>query len=149
MNKIDSFSKENEFLSNFYLAPFRYMDVVYKTTEHAYQAMKTLNPEHKADIRAASTGATAKKLGKKVNLRKDWDEIKDKIMFHICLCKFLQHKDLAEKLIATGDSILEEGNNWDDKYWGTVNGEGENKLGKILMRIRSILKDEACCHTTQ
>jgi hypothetical protein len=142
MNKIDRFEKEYDFLSNFYLAPIRYMDIVYKTTEHAYQAMKTLNPEHKNEIKLASTAGAAKKLGNKVNLRKDWEEMKDKIMFQVCLCKFLQHKDLAEKLLATGDAELEEGNHWDDRYWGTVNGEGENKLGKILMKVRSIIKGE-------
>lgn len=34
------------------------------------------------------------------------------------------------------DGHLEEGNTHGDKVWGTVNGVGENRLGKILMRLR-------------
>ena len=52
----------------------------------------------------------------------------------------MQHYDLAQKLIATGNAYLEEGNQWGDKFWGTVNGTGENMLGKILMKERDILR---------
>lgn len=53
----------------------------------------------------------------------------------------MQHYDLAQKLIATGNAYLEEGNQWGDKFWGTVNGNGENMLGKILMKERDILRE--------
>lgn len=61
-------------------------------------------------------------------------------MEEIIHCKFMQHYDLAQKLIATGNAYLEEGNQWGDKFWGTVNGTGENMLGKILMKERDILR---------
>ena len=57
-------------------------------------------------------------------------------MYEICLAKFSQHPDLMDNLVYTGKRPLEEGNHWNDRYWGTVNGVGENKLGQILMKIR-------------
>lgn len=63
-------------------------------------------------------------------------------MYEICMAKFTQNEDLKEKLLATGNDILEEGNTWGDKVWGTVNGVGENKLGKILMKVREELRNE-------
>jgi len=78
-------------------------------------------------------------------LRSDWDEIKDSIMLEIVRIKFNSHKDLADKLLATEDKILIEGNTWHDKYWGICycekcNGEGKNVLGGILMQVRSELR---------
>ncbi|NWN81082.1 NADAR family protein, partial [Bacillus sp. (in: firmicutes)] len=48
---------------------------------------------------------------------------------------------LKNKLLQTGESILIEGNTWGDKIWGVCNGVGENKLGKILMKVRNELKE--------
>ena len=83
----------------------------------------------------------AKQLGRKVKLRKDWEEVKTNIMYDICLAKFTQNQDLKEKLLKTGNAILIEGNWWNDTYWGVCNGIGENNLGKILMKIREELKN--------
>lgn len=54
----------------------------------------------------------------------------------------LQHPDLREKLLQTCCCPLFEGNTWGDRYWGTVNGYGENHLGIILMDIRAKLRQE-------
>ena len=62
-------------------------------------------------------------------------------MYEIVLAKFTQNPDLKKKLLATGDEHLEEGNTWGDTIWGTVDGVGENRLGKILMRVRDELKN--------
>ncbi len=62
-------------------------------------------------------------------------------LYFIRIAKFTQHSDLGEQLLATGDAELIEGNTWNDTEWGICNGIGDNKLGKILMRIRKILKD--------
>jgi len=146
MDKIGSFeTKEYRFLSNFYDAPICYMGEVYKTAEHLYQSMKTLVDSEKDTIMNASSPGKAKRLGKTVTLRADWESIKDRVMFHVCLCKFLQHKYLAVKLVETGEAYLEEGNNWGDTYWGVCDGIGENKLGKILMQVRNILDFKIGC----
>lgn len=63
-------------------------------------------------------------------------------MYEICMTKFMQHTDLKTMLLATGDSILIEGNQWNDRYWGMVDGSGENHLGRILMDIRKKLYEE-------
>jgi predicted NAD-dependent protein-ADP-ribosyltransferase YbiA (DUF1768 family) len=54
--------------------------------------------------------------------------------------KFSQNTDLRAELIATGDAYLEEGNSWNDRYWGVCDGQGENHLGKILMKVRAELR---------
>jgi len=54
-----------------------------------------------------------------------------------------QNPEMREKLLATGDVEIEEGNTWGDTFWGVdlETGEGENRMGKILMKIRSELKN--------
>ena len=61
-------------------------------------------------------------------------------MYELCYQKFSENEVLKDKLLETGDAILIEGNRYHDTYWGMVDGVGENKLGKILMRIREELK---------
>lgn len=63
-------------------------------------------------------------------------------MYEICKAKFSQNEELRNRLLATGDEQLEEGNTWGDRIWGTVNGIGENRLGNILMRVREELRSE-------
>ena len=77
----------------------------------------------------------AKRLGRKVKLRDDWEEVKLEIMTEIVSQKFLQHPHLIEMLLQTGDEELIEGNKWD-----VCKGKGENHLGKILMKIRDVYK---------
>lgn len=64
-------------------------------------------------------------------------------MTAIIIDKFNRHPDLKTRLIETNGEELIEGNTWGDKYWGQVNGEGKNRLGKILMQIRARLKEQA------
>lgn len=78
----------------------------------------------------------AKYLGRRVSLRKDWESVKLKLMKDIVREKFLQNPDLMQQLLATEDAYLEEGNDWGDRVWGTVNGQGRNLLGFTLMEIR-------------
>ena len=131
---------EYGFLSNFYLAPFLYKDRWWASTEHAYQAAKTDVPEQIREIQSATTPGKAKRLGQKVTLREDWESVKDTAMFDVCLAKFLQNPEIAEKLLATGDATLVEHTPWKDYYWGDGgDGTGQNKLGVILMGIRTLL----------
>ena len=140
MNKIDCFDGEYAFLSNFYEAPFEKGGIVYPTNEHFFQAMKTLDPKERKAIAEASTPGVAKRMGRKVKLRPDWDQVRLQIMKEGLTLKFVCHKDLAEKLVATGDTYLEEGNWWNDTFWGVCENKGENNLGILLMEIRKTLK---------
>ena len=140
MNKIDSFRDRYSFLSNFYEKPVEYNGLVYNNNEAAFQAQKSMDMSERlvfTDMNAPS----AKKHGRKIRLRNDWEQVKNTIMYEICLEKFKQNPDLRQKLLDTGNAHLEEDNCWGDREWGTVNGVGKNKLGKILMRVRSELKE--------
>lgn len=138
---ISSFRNEYYFLSNFYQAPITYGGIQYQNNEAAFQAQKVLCDETKKEFCNLSPNL-AKRKGRKVQLRDDWEEVKFNIMHDIVKCKFSQNKDLRDKLLSTGDEYLEEGNNWGDRIWGTVNGKGKNHLGKILMDVREELKPD-------
>lgn len=142
MNKIDSFTGEYAFLSNFYNRPVLYNDKFYTTSEHAYQAAKTDIPSEMLFVEQQETPGKAKRAGKYVHLRHGWEDIKLQVMYDIVKSKFSRSPILKILLIYTGDVILEEGNTWGDVFWGTCNGVGENHLGKILMRVREELRDE-------
>ncbi len=139
------FRKELAFLSNFYEAPFEINGVKYKTVEHYFQSEKATGSKDKEKIIIAKTPADAKRLGKQIELRSDWDEVKDQVMFDGILNKFLQNKDIAEKLIKLEGEIVEY-NKWHDNYWGFClckrcqRKKKLNKVGKILMEVRNLLK---------
>lgn len=135
--KITQFRDENRFLSNFYYAPVIYEGIEYKTSENAFQAAKCANPADRQQF-ANLSPLDAKRIGKKVALRPDWEDVKFDIMREIVLAKFTQNEDLKIKLMYTKGAYLEEGNTWGDTVWGIDmrTGQGENNLGKILMQIR-------------
>jgi ribA/ribD-fused uncharacterized protein len=131
------------FLSNFYECPVAFEGVIYKSSEHAFQAAKSLDPDVRKHIASRETCANAKRAGKRIKpLREDWDYIKDSIMEEIVRDKFARNEDLRAKLLETGDRELIEGNRWNDRYWGVSlrDNEGQNKLGQILMKIRGELR---------
>jgi ribA/ribD-fused uncharacterized protein len=144
---IDSFKGEYAFLSNFYKAEFTHRRKKYLFSENAYQAMKFTDEEIQEVIRVADTPAMAKRMGRKYKLRPDWEQIKEQIMYEIVMCKFYQNHDLEDKLLATGNAYLEEGNHWHDNIWGNCQCrdchyiEGQNLLGKTLMRVRNDLRE--------
>lgn len=137
---INEFQGKYRFLSNFWLAPVQYDGLTYTNNEAAFQAAKTLNPTERAEFTTLGP-SEAKKKGRRVTLRSDWEDVKTGIMKQICLDKFTRNQNLREALLATGNEHLEEGNTWGDRIWGTVNGYGENRLGKILMEVRDILRN--------
>ena len=123
------------FLSNFWECTVVYNGMQFRNSESAFQAQKCVDHSDKYKFIALS-GAEAKALGRKVDIRKDWDEVKLKIMYEVLQAKFAQNPDLYNKLKDTGDKEIVETNWWYDKYWGVCNGVGENHLGKLLMWIR-------------
>ena len=139
---ITEFRGTYAFLSNFYQAPVHYRGYLYANNEAAFQAQKTTNPKIRLQFcfPHMKNAADAKKLGRRIELRHDWESIKLSCMYEICLAKFMQHPELAEALLRTDDCELIEGNTWGDRYWGTVDAHGENQLGQILMDIRKKLQ---------
>jgi len=134
------FHGEHWWLSNFSDSKVNYEGVEYPTVEHAYQAAKTLDVEDREKIRTSGPPAKAKKLGRKVVIRADWESIKFDVMESLLRQKFAAGTELAQKLIGTGDGLLVEGNYWNDFVWGVCNGVGQNHLGRLLMEIRNDLK---------
>ena len=132
---INEFKGEYFFLSNFYVADITYKGATYTNNEAAFQAQKCANEKDKIKFETLNP-IDARNLGRNILMRKDWESIKDIEMANICKAKFEQHPELMKKLLYTGNRPLEEGNHWNDVYWGTVRGKGKNKLGKILMTIR-------------
>lgn len=133
--------KYGEF-SNFAQFPIKLKGKLWKTTEHYFQAQKFLDSEYANKIRKANSPMKAAELGRnrKVKIRSNWDKIKDNVMYEALKAKFTQHKELRELLLSTNDKILIE-HTENDAYWGDGgNGKGKNRLGKLLMRIRTELK---------
>ena len=79
----------------------------------------------------------AKKLGKTIKPRDDWEMVKVDIMREIVSQKFLQHPALMNKLLATDNRLIVEVNAWRDTFWGVSHGKGKNHLGRILMECRN------------
>lgn len=144
---IDSFSGEFEFLSNFYPSPIIVARESFPTVEHCFQAFKA---EHKEDfirIQTAATPGLAKRIGRSVEMRPDWEKIKIDVMYSALEKKF-RIPELRDKLLATGDEPLIEGNWWHDNTWGNCKCDkctiiyGRNILGKLLMDLRTKIREE-------
>lgn len=138
MEVIREFRDAYAFLSNFYCSPIKYKGLIYLNAEAAFQAQKETCEKDKEQYTRMNP-AQAKLVGRNCNLREDWEEIKEQIMYEIVKAKFTQNPNLARLLLDTGNAYLEEGNWWHDTTWGVCNGVGQNKLGKILMRVREEL----------
>ena len=142
--KIMQFQGKYRWLSNFWPAVIRSNGESYSSVEHAYQAEKCADAEdRKMFSRAGLSAGQAKRLGRQIKIREDWDDnLKLLVMNILIRRKFLQNTDLREKLLATGDAVLVEGNLWGDRFWGVCLGRGENHLGKILMEVREELRHQ-------
>lgn len=141
MRKIASFRGRYSFLSNFYSCPItvRAFNLEARTAEHAFQSLKTRSREEAVWVLEAPTPAAAKRRGKKVTLRPDWDAVRLEAMEEVLRLKFAPGSPMAAKLVGTGDRELVEGNTWGDRFWGVSKGTGQNHLGRLLMKIRNDL----------
>ena len=137
--RIDRFRGEHAFLSNFHRRPFEWQGQVWSTSEAAFQAAKTHDDRLRERIRQAPTPAAAKRLGRRADLRPDWEDVKGDVMRSVLQAKFAV-PELRDALLATGDAELVEGNDWGDTYWGVCRGRGRNRLGQILMQVRDDLR---------
>lgn len=137
---INSFSGKYDFLSNFYTCTVKYDGLTFTNAEAAFQSAKVTNMDSRKQF-CNLPPAQAKRLGRKVQLRKDWEDVKDQVMYDVLRAKF-SNKKLCLLLLCTGDKELVEGNWWGDTYWGVCRGKGENKLGNMLMQLREELRKE-------
>ena len=114
--------------------------------EHYFQAQKATNLYDFELVRKAKTPGLAKKYGREIKIAPDWESVKVDVMRKGLHFKFAI-PELRDKLLATGDQYLEEGNTWHDNYWGNCNCPkcidilGRNTLGQLLMEIREEIKN--------
>lgn len=145
-DKIFFYSEKEQYgeFSNFASYPVKLAGKLWPTSEHNFQAQKFEDNQYQELIRKASSPLKATELGRsrKMKIRKNWNNKKDQIMFEIVLAKFSQHEGLKALLLQTEEAeIIEHTEN--DDYWGDGgNGKGKNKLGKILMKVRELLKKQ-------
>lgn len=141
---IDRFEGGYAFLSNFYPVAITVSVPIgggysskfdMPSVEHAYQAMKCADRPSWERIYQAETPGKAKRLGRTVQSRQGWDGMKVSVMRDLLTQKF-QYPPLEALLLQTRHAIMIEGNDWGDRFWGQVDGEGENWLGRLLMMVR-------------
>ena len=141
MKEIRTFKNKNAFLSNFYPVFVYYEGMRFPSVEHAFQAAKTNDLATSKLFMIAPPAKDAKRFGRQVKLRKDWDSVKVNVMEMLLRQKFARPA-LREQLLSTEDSMLIEGNNHGDTFWGVCKGTGENYLGRLLMKIRQEIIEE-------
>lgn len=141
MIRINSFKGKYAWMSNFYnlKQPMLFEGVYYDNSEAAFQASKCTDINERKKFSKLNP-SEAKALGRKVKMRPDWDTYRLECMHNVVVEKIKQNPWMADALLETGDAYLEEGNTWRDQFWGTVNGVGQNNLGKTLMTIREELR---------
>ena len=137
---IFGFSGETGVLSNFTPCEVTFDSQLYPSVEHAYQAAKTYDLDHRSTIKLAYSAGHAKRLGKQLVLRSNWNSIRIDIMRDLLIQKF-NIPEMRGLLLDTGDKYIEETNSWGDTFWGVCNGVGNNVLGNLLMEIRTRLHD--------
>lgn len=143
--RIDRFIGHYAFLSNFYPHTVTIGGLTFPTNEHAYNAAKTIIPEAAMWVMAAPTPAEARRRGRQVPLRDDWDTYwRYTTMETLIRLKFAAGFELARCLAGTGNAILVEGNTWHDNIWGVCycerpecDNSGNNLLGWMLMEQRA------------
>jgi ribA/ribD-fused uncharacterized protein len=137
---IYGFFGDYRFLSNFHACPkgVLYKDIIYPSSEHAYMSAKSHDISYKQMVLNCGRAENAKKIGRSVKLRDDWESVKLDVMYEVVSRKFSRDSDLMAQLLNTGDKNLVEMNWWGDRFWGVdANKNGENNLGKILVSVRN------------
>jgi ribA/ribD-fused uncharacterized protein len=145
---INDFSGDYDFLSNFYHHTFFWYGRLYLSVEHSYQAAKATNQGDFLYVASAPWAGDAKKRGRQIKIRPDWEEAKFYLMKDMLFHKF-KDRTLAERLVDTTGNLLVEGNTWHDNIWGDCHcgrpkcaKPGQNALGQQLMVLRWSLQEE-------
>jgi len=141
MQIIKFYSVNDEYgeFSNFANYPIVIDGERWKSSEHYFQAMKFNSQKYRNIVKQSTTPMEAAKKGRnrKEKIKRNWEKIKDNVMYDAVYAKFTQHESLKALLISTKDAKLIE-DSPTDAYWGNgANNKGLNRLGTILMSVRS------------
>lgn len=140
---IEQFKNEYHWLSNFEPVAIRVNNIIYPSVEHAYMSAKSNDRKWKEFCSNSTVSAKQVKVrSRRVKLIKNWDIVKIDIMKD-CLRQKFNNPAFKERLIDTGNQLIQEGNTWNDTFWGVClyTGKGKNMLGKLIMEIRDELKE--------
>jgi ribA/ribD-fused uncharacterized protein len=133
--------------SNLFRRPVEFEGETFATAEHAYQAGKARKPEVRKWLMDAPSPALLAMAAHGLyywDIAPGWSTTKFDRMKSILRAKFSQHEDLKQLLLSTGGARLVESATVDspvNRLWGEVNGVGQNKLGILLMEVRSELRE--------
>jgi ribA/ribD-fused uncharacterized protein len=144
MADILEFQGQYRWLSNFAPCVVQWGGINYPSVEHAYQAAK-LADDH-ANLRKRlevlpMTAGQAKRWGRSIEIRADWERIKVDVMLNLLRQKF-STAAYKQRLLDTGNCLIQEGNWWGDTFWGVCRGKGENRLGFLIMQVRDELRNK-------
>ena len=118
--------------------------VEYRTVEHYFQACKARTPDDHDHIRQAPTPKEARRRGREVLIRPDWEQVKEEVMLTALRAKFAL-PEYRELLLATGSAPIGEDSPYDHE-WGVRDHrggyKGANRLGKALEQVRDELRAE-------
>jgi len=126
MEEISEFQGEYRWLSNFWPCTVMLGNLEFKSVEFAYVAAKSNDLDVRREVQLLSTPGEAKRFGRTIKLRPDWEEVKIEVMYKLLQQKFAPGTLLAFKLVSTGNANLVEGNKWGDVFWGVCKGKGQN-----------------------
>lgn len=140
---ITQFRGEYNWLSNMYKCPVGYGNYTFQSVENAYMFAKNNNCKDWLKFCLENPPNICKKESKNIKIREDWEEIKLEVMYKLLLQKFKQ-EPFRSKLLATNNENIQEGNFWNDIFWGVDLKQnpnvGENHLGRLIMYIRILIK---------
>lgn len=115
---------------------------VYPTVEHYFQACKAPSLSEHELVAGAVSPKDAKRLGRRIALRYDWEEIKVDVMLAALRVKFASDP-FRGKLLGTGSRHIAEDSPWDFE-WGARDAhggyDGQNLLGRALILVRDELR---------
>lgn len=133
---ISEFRGEYYFLSNFYSAPVTYNGMCFENNEAAFQAAKC--PERMTEF-CRLNPSEAKRLGRRVKLRGDWEAVKDTVMYEIC-------KASSHRILIWQTSLLRPKmpNSLKAILGATASGASVMALEKIAL-VKSLCGSEQKC----
>jgi ribA/ribD-fused uncharacterized protein len=131
---------------------FKHREHIFQNSEQAFMYEKALcfnDIEIAEKILLTGDPKQVKALGRKIKNfdAAIWNDKCKEAMFIVNVAKYGQNKDFLKKLSDTGEKILVEASPY-DKIWGVglhwtddkildeKNWQGQNLLGKALMRVR-------------
>ncbi len=146
MDLVNGFDGRYGWLSNYASCRLNWQGVTYKSAEAAFAAGKTLDKQQRLKIAAAASPGEAKRLGRKVALRPDWDRRWRYLVMREVLAAKFADPEFAKLLLGTGHALLVEKTTWCDNHWGCCSCNkhaaipGKNVLGRFLMDQRTLLR---------